>query len=137
MSSTRASSASSTAAARSGWLTFAGVLLVTVGAFNVINGVAALAEDEYFLVTDDGLLVFDFTAWGWIWLVLGAVQILTALGVFWGQSWARVVGVVLAVLAAIGHAAYLAAYPLWSLIVIGLCVLLIYALVTPQDDARA
>lgn len=120
----------------SGWLSFAGIVAIIVGLFNLIDGLVALLRQDYYLVTDQDILVFNYTAWGWIWLIIGAVQVAVGAGILAGKVWARAVGVVLAVLAAIGHVAFLRAFPLWSLITIGLCVLLVYALTAPPRGAR-
>jgi len=119
----------------SGWLTFAGTLALVVGAFNVIDGLVGLFNDDYYLVTDNKIMVFDYTAWGWFWLVLGVIQLAVGAGILAGMMWARVAGVVFAVLAALGHIAFLRAFPLWSILVIALCVLLIYALTAPPAGA--
>lgn len=121
----------------SGWLTFAGTLLLLIGVFNVINGLTALFRPDYYVATQNELLVFDFATWGWGWLVLGVVQAAVGLGVFSGQAWARTIGVVLAALCAIGHIAFLGAFPVWSVLVIALSVLVIYALIVPMSNARA
>ncbi|WP_067460258.1 DUF7144 family membrane protein [Actinomadura macra] len=121
----------------SGWLTFAGTLALVVGAFNVIDGLVALFNDDYYLVGANQILVFDFDTWGWIWLGVGIVQIAVGAGILAGQMWARVVGVILAVAAAIGHLAFLQAFPMWSVLTIALCVLLIYALTAPPAGSRA
>ncbi|WP_037331420.1 DUF7144 family membrane protein [Saccharopolyspora rectivirgula] len=121
----------------SGWLTFAGSVLVLVGAFNVIAGLTALFRADYFQVTSSELLVFNFGAWAWIWLALGVVQLAAGAGAMMGQSWARTTGIALATLCAIGHLAFLAAFPLWSVLVIAMSVLTIYALVVPSPNARA
>jgi len=121
---------------RSGWLTFAGVVALTLGAFNLIDGLVALFQDEYYLVGDDEILVFGFAFWGWFWIIVGLVQIAVGIGVLAGQMWARVVGVILAILAAIGQLAFLAAFPVWSVLVIGLCVLLMFALTAPSPHAE-
>ncbi|QXJ22290.1 hypothetical protein AGRA3207_003271 [Actinomadura graeca] len=120
----------------SGWLAFAGTLALVVGAFNVIDGLVGLFDDDYYLVGDNQILVFDYDTWGWIWLAVGIVQIVVGAGILAGQMWARVVGVVLAVAAAIGHLAFLQAFPMWSVLTIALCVLLIYALTAPPAGAR-
>jgi hypothetical protein len=122
---------------RSGWLAFAGTLALVIGAFNVIDGLVGLFKDDYYLVGDNQILVFNFTAWGWFWLILGAIQILVGFAIFAGQLWARAVGVVFAFLAAIGHLAFLQAFPVWSVLTIALCVLLIYALTAPSSKATA
>jgi hypothetical protein len=119
----------------SGWLAFAGILALIVGAFNFIDGLVALFNDEYYLAGSNEILVFNFTAWGWIWLVVGLVQLAVGGGILAGQMWARVTGVVFAALAAIGHLAFLQAFPVWSVLTIGMCVLLIYALSAPPAGA--
>jgi hypothetical protein len=121
----------------SGWLGFAGLILIIVSWFNIIDGLVALWRDKYYVVRTGDILVFNFTAWGWIWLILGAVQLVVGLGVLAGMVWARAIGVVLAALAMIGHLTFLAAYPVWSVLVIALCVLVIYGLVVPRSDASA
>lgn len=124
----------STSAPRStgtGWLAFGGLMIFLIGASNVLAGCAALWKNEYYVASANDLLVLDFTAWGWIWLIIGLLEIFTGISVCLGRMWAREVGVVLAVLSAIGHLAYLAAFPLWSLATIGLCILVIYALTAP------
>ncbi|MFD0684811.1 DUF7144 family membrane protein [Actinomadura fibrosa] len=120
----------------SGWLAFAGTLALVVGAFNVIDGLVALFRDDYYLVGANDILVFDYGTWGWIWLAIGIVQIAVGAGILTGRMWARATGVALAVLAAIGHLAFLQAFPIWSVLVIALCVLLIYALTAPPAGAR-
>ncbi|RKS68326.1 hypothetical protein BZB76_6589 [Actinomadura pelletieri DSM 43383] len=121
----------------SGWLAFAGTVALVVGAFNVIDGLVALFKDDYYLVADNEIMVFDYTAWGWIWLILGIIQIGVGAAIMSGKMWARAIGVVFAFLAAIGHLAFLVAFPLWSVLTISLCILLIYALTAPPPGARA
>ncbi|MFG1857162.1 hypothetical protein ACGFJT_35375 [Actinomadura geliboluensis] len=121
---------------RSGWLTFAGTLAMVIGAFNVIDGLVGLFNDKYYLVGANQIMVFDYTAWGWFWLILGVIQLAVGAGILAGRTWARATGVVFAVLAAIGHLAFLRAFPLWSVLTIAMCVLLIYALTAPPSRAR-
>jgi hypothetical protein len=126
--------APSPTSARSGWLTFAGTLFVLVGGFNVVQGLVALAKEEAFVVTDDGLLFADFTAWGWFFLIFGVIQVLVGFGIYAGRTWARVLGVILAMLNAVGQIAFLVAFPLWALVTIGLNVVVIYGLLVPYGD---
>lgn len=121
----------------SGWLTFAGILAIVVGLFNLIDGLVALLRADYYLGTDRDILILNFTAWGWIWLILGAVQMIIGAGIIAGRMWARTAGVVLAVLAALGQLVFLRAFPVWSVLVIALCVILVYALTTPPRGSRA
>lgn len=121
-----------------GWIGFAGVIMMMLGTFHAIQGLVALFNDEYYLVGSSGLVVsLDYTAWGWIHLIGGAVLVAAGLGVFGGQVWARTVGVIAAVLSAIVNVAFLAAYPVWSLMMIALDVVLILALTVHGSEVKA
>jgi hypothetical protein len=121
-----------------GWIVFAGVMMVMVGTFHVIEGLIAVLKDEYYLVADSGLTVsVDYTAWGWTHMIAGAVVFAAGLGLFAGQMWARVVGVVLAVASALLNFAFIAAYPFWSSIVIAMDVFVIYALTVHGREMKA
>jgi hypothetical protein len=121
-----------------GWIGFAGVIMMMLGTFHAIQGLVALFNDEYYLVSSSGLVVsLDYTAWGWIHLIGGAVLVAAGLGVFGGQVWARTVGVIAAVLSAIVNVAFLAAYPVWSLMMIALDVILILALTVHGSEVKA
>lgn len=122
-------------AGMSGWLAFGGWMLLLAGAFNVIAGLTALFRPDYYVVAAGELLVFDFGSWGWIWLAFGVLQVASGIGCLGGQMWARITGIGLAGLAAVAHLAFLAAFPFWELIAIGLSVLVIYALVVPAKGA--
>src|SRR4051794_32176519 len=101
-----------------GWVTFAGVMLIMLGAFHAIQGLVALFNSGFYLVGSNGLVVnVDYNAWGWLHLALGAVAIVTGAGLFVGNMAARVVGVGIACLSAVVNLAFLAAYPVWSTIV--------------------
>jgi hypothetical protein len=114
--------------ARSGWVAFAGIVLLLVGAFNVIFGLTAIFEDETLSAVGGQVIVWDLTAWGWIHLVLGLVQILAGLGLFAGREWARWAAIVFAMLNAIGQVAFITVFPLWTLLVITLDIVVIYQL---------
>lgn len=122
---------------RTGWyglVVFAGILMIMLGAFHAMAGLVALFEDEYFLVSQQGLVVSaDFTTWGWTHLLLGVLVAVAGGALLTGAAWARVVAVVLAMLSAIVNLAFLSAYPLWSAIMIAIDILIIYA-VTAHGD---
>ena len=112
-----------------GWIVFAATLALVVGVFDLIEGIVALFKDSYYLVAPSGLVLnVNYTTWGWTHIAIGAVLIATALGLFAGQTWARVLGVVIAVLSAIVNFAFIPAYPLWAISVIAIDVFIIYAL---------
>ena len=112
----------------SGWVVYAATMATVAGMFNLIYGIVLLFNDTWVGLTTEGILAFDLTAWGWILLGLGAVQLVISFGITSGQSWARVVGVLWASLIAIGQMAFLNVYPIWSLIIITMSLLVIYGL---------
>jgi hypothetical protein len=112
-----------------GWVRFAGWMMLLLGIFNVIDGFVALTSDEVYLASEKELLVWDFTTWGWSLLVVGVIQVAAGIGVFGGRVWARTIGVILAGLSAVGHLAFVTAQPFWSVLIITMDVLVIYALI--------
>lgn len=111
-----------------GFVVFAAVMMMIIGAFQVIAGVAAIFEDDFFVVGPNYLYDVDVTAWGWIHLILGVIMFCAGLGVMSGAAWARVVGITLASLSAIANFFFIPYYPLWSILVIALDVAVIWAL---------
>ena len=123
-----AASSRGVALERSGRVRFAGVLVILLGGFNLIQGIAAAAKEEIFAVTPDGLLVWDYDGWAAVWFVLGAVQLLVGLGILGGKQWARVLGIVILMVVAMVQIAFLVAFPLWAVLTIALAVVAINAL---------
>jgi hypothetical protein len=120
-----------------GWVLFAGIMMVLLGTFHIIDGLIALFNDEYFLVTKGGLAVSaDFTAWGWVHLIGGIVVIAAGICVFTGQVWARGLGVVIAMVSAVINLGFLSAYPIWSSIMILVDILVIWALTVHGGEMR-
>jgi hypothetical protein len=78
-----------------GWIGFGGILLLVVGVLDFIEGLIALIEDDYYVVTRSGFLAIDLTGWGWIMLIWGVLLVLAGLGLLGGQSWARWFSIVL------------------------------------------
>jgi hypothetical protein len=112
-----------------GWILFAALMLMLTGAFHLIQGLAALFNDDYYLVGSSGLVVdVSYTAWGWVHLLAGAVALLTGVFLLSGRMWARVVGAVIAGVSAIVNIGFLAAYPIWSTLMIVLDIVIIMAL---------
>jgi hypothetical protein len=119
-----------------GWIVFAGTMLFIVGMFDAIWGLGAVLNDEVVTVGGGhGVLVWDFTAWGWIHIVVGAIMIATSIGLFAMKGWARWAGIFFASLSAILQVGVLTAFPIWALIVIGLDVVVIYQLTARWDPA--
>ena len=110
-----------------GLVMFASILLVVVGCFNVIHGIAAIANSHVF--TANAHYVFaNLRTWGWITLILGALQLLAAAGVLAGNQWARWFAVAVVGLNAIAMMLALPAYPVWGVIVIAVAIVALYGL---------
>ena len=120
-----------------GWISFAGAIMVMLGAFHAIQGLVALFKDEYFLVGKNGLTVHvDYTAWGWTHLIGGVVAILAGVCLLAGQMWARIVAVVIALLSAIVNVAFLPAFPIWSALMIAIDILVIWAVTVHGSELK-
>lgn len=114
---------------QAGWVRFAGLLMILLGGFNILQGIAALADDKYFAVTPDGLLVVEnYDTWGGFWLVVGAFQIIVGLAILGGKNWARWTAVGMLLFTAMGQMIFLAAFPIWTALTIALVIAAMYAL---------
>ena len=112
-----------------GWIVFAGVAMIVLGAFQAIEGLVAVFQRGFYLVSPSHLIVHvSYAEWGWVHLGIGVLIALVGFGIMTGALWARVAGIALAVLSAIVNLAFIAAYPVWGIIIIALDVLVIYAL---------
>jgi len=120
-----------------GWVVFASIMLAVVGGINIIQGLAALFDDSIFVVrSGDQLLIADFDTWGVALLVFGAAQAGAGLGLNSGHGWARIVAIVVACISILGQTLFLSAYPIWSVMIIAIDVIVIYALTARWAEAR-
>ena len=124
--------------AATGWVIFAAAVLFTIGAIDIIQGLAALLKDEVYVVGSSGLLVTtNFTAWGWTLIIWGIVLMLSAGSLFGGGGWGRWFGILAIVVNMIVQITWFPAYPLWSLVAIGLGVAVLWSLTAGWQEARA
>jgi len=120
-----------------GWVVFASIMLTVVGGINIIQGLAALFDESIFVVrSGDQLLIADFDTWGVALLVFGAAQAGAGLGLNSGHGWARIVAIVVACISILGQTLFLSAYPIWSVMIIAIDVIVIYALTVRWAEAR-
>ncbi len=110
-----------------GLVFFAAVLLVLVGFFNMIYGIAAIANSHVF-VAGAHYVFANLHVWGWITLILGVLQLLAAAGIVTGNQLARWFGVAVLGLNAIDMMFFIPAYPFWALIIIAIDVVALYGL---------
>jgi roadblock/LC7 domain-containing protein len=119
----------------SGWavggITFAATIMILIGIFQAIAGIAAIADDEFFVVTQNYVFDLDVSAWGWIHLILGIVVAFAGWALLAGRTWAVIVALTLAVLSAIANFFFIPYYPFWSLLIIAIDVWIIWALTRP------
>lgn len=120
-----------------GWIGFAGTLMLIVASIDFIQGLIALFDDEYFVVTAAGFLVVDLTGWGWIMLIWGVLLFAAGLGLLTAQSWARWFTIVVVSLNFIVQLGFLgnSAYPLWTLTALALNIIVLYALTARWEES--
>ena len=122
-----------------GWVAFAGLLLMIIGGLDFFQGLVAVIRDQYYVLGDNGALVIDVSQWGWVMMIWGILLALVGYGVVSGASWARwvaIVGVSLNFLAQLGYDGG-SGFTLWSLCVVALNILVLWALIVRWDDAKA
>jgi hypothetical protein len=110
-----------------GFILFAAIMMIMVGVFQALQGIIAIFENEFYVATRNYLFQFDATTWGWIHLLVGLLMAFAGWGLFSGRTWARTVAIILAVLSAITNFLFVPYYPFWSLLLVTLDVLVIWA----------
>ena len=118
-----------------GLVVLAGMLLAVAGVFTMIQAVYALTG-HLFAAADGRPPVLDLTTWGWLHLVLGALQLLVGVAVLQGVTWARVTAAVVVGLGALSQMVFLPTYPVWSALLIALDVLVVWALCMHGSEVR-
>jgi hypothetical protein len=119
----------------SGWavggIAFAGTIMIILGIFQAIEGLAAIFDDQFYVVTQNYAFDLDVTAWGWVHLILGVLLVIVGFGLLGRSTWAGVTAIVLAALSAISNFFFIPYYPFWSLLMIGLAIWIIWAITRP------
>ena len=110
-----------------GGVAFAGIMLATLGVFQLLQGIAAIADDEVYVSGIEYVYRFDLTTWGWIHLIIGVIAIGAGLGMLAQQTWANLVGLLIAFLSAISSFAFMPYYPFWSLVILAFDIFVIWA----------
>ncbi len=119
----------------SGWalggIAFAATILTLMGVFQSLAGLVAIFNDEFYVVARNYTFDLDVSAWGWIHLLIGLAILATGLGLFARRPWAGVAAIILCMLSAIANFFFIPYYPIWSLVLIGLAVWVIWAVTRP------
>jgi uncharacterized membrane protein HdeD (DUF308 family) len=122
----------------SGWIVFAGILMLIAGVMAMFEGLIALMEDEYFVPSQSGFLVLDLTGWGWAMLIWGAIVIVASIGLLAAKTWARWFAVVVIGLNFLAQLGFLGntQYPIWSLTMVALNIIVLFALTARWDESK-
>jgi hypothetical protein len=107
---------------------FAGVIMIVAGAFEAVEGLAGIVNDEWLVVLPNYIYAFDLTLWGWLHLLVGLALLVIGIFLLRGATWARVAGIIVAAVSAILNFVWLPHSPWWSLMVIAIDILVIWAL---------
>ncbi|MFD1812037.1 DUF7144 family membrane protein [Rhodococcus gannanensis] len=113
----------------------AAIIMVTVGIVQFLQGIAAVAEDEVFVVGIEYVYQFDLTTWGWIHIVIGVIVTAVGFVLITGAAWARMAAIVVAAISMIANFLWIPYYPWWSLLIIALDVVVIWAVSTWKPAA--
>jgi uncharacterized membrane protein HdeD (DUF308 family) len=120
---------------RSGWVTFAGVAALIAGGYNALSGIAALADDDTLAAQAQEVLYgIDLTAWGWFWLIVGIVQLITGVLILQRNTWGFWLGVTFAGLSAMLTVLVMFVFPLWAIAVLAVDFLVLFGLLTQSDE---
>lgn len=118
----------------SGWVYFAATITLLLSFFNIVYGLAALANDDWAVLAPNTILLLDLTSLGWTLVAIGTIQLFVGFGIMAGSVFARTLGIIGAFLNAAVNIAWLSVYPLWSLTIITLDILVIYGLIAHGDE---
>jgi hypothetical protein len=121
-----------------GWIAFAGWLMIVIGSLDFFEGLIAVIRGKYYVLTANQIIVFDLRTWGWITLAWGIVVAFAGFGLLSGAGWARWFTIVVSSLNVLGQLGFVGSsqYPLWALAIVGLNILVIYALIVRWNEVE-
>ena len=117
-----------------GWTMFAALSMLLIGAWWIIAGLVGLINNSFYVSTRNYVFKFSPTSWGWIHLITGIIVLLAGVGLFSGAVWARTVGVIMALWAALVGFAWLPWYPIWAIIIVATSFTVMWALTAHGRD---
>ena len=117
-----------------GWIAFASFMMILGGIFQFIVGLTAILNDKFYFLVSNYIFTWDISVWGWIHVLVSLVVIMAGFALLNGQMWARIIGVVIAGASMLVNVAWIPYYPIWSLLIIVVDLLIIYALIVHGDE---
>jgi hypothetical protein len=115
-------------AAGAGWVFFAAIMMIILGIFGALEGLAAIIKSGFYHFPPNYYINLNAKGWGWIHLIIGIIVVLAGLSLFHGSTWARVVGIIMASISAISNFLFIPFYPIWALLIIAINIFVIWAL---------
>lgn len=120
-----------------GWIGFAAIMLALVGIFHMITGFVALFQQDVYTVTANNVWVFDYSQWGWIHIIGGLLAFVAAGSLAQGHMYGRIVAVLVAMASVVANMAFIPVYPIWSLLMVFIGVMVIWAVVVHGKELKA
>jgi hypothetical protein len=118
-----------------GFTAFAGAMMLLIGIFQAFAGLAAILNDGFLVRRPNYTFDISITGWGWIHLIIGLIVAAAGFGVFSGATWARAVGITVALLSAIANFFFIPIYPVWAVLIIAIDIIVIWALSVYTEEA--
>ena len=119
-----------------GWIGFASLMLYLAGFFHIVAGFAALINDKVYVATEEAVWVLNITQWGWVHIIGGILAIVAASSLMQGHGFGRTIAVIVALASAVLNMAFIPVYPVWSILIIVIDILVIYAVVSHGSEVK-
>jgi hypothetical protein len=119
-----------------GWVGFASLMMMLAGVFHIIAGFVALFQEDVYVAAPNALWVFDYSQWGWIHMLGGALALIAAGSLMQGKLFGRTLTVLVAMFSAIANMAFVPVYPVWSLMIITIDLLVIWAVTVHGGEMK-
>jgi hypothetical protein len=119
---------------RSGWVTFAGVIASIIAIWNILSGIAAISKDDQTETLNEVLFGVNITAWGWFWVIIGVLQLVTGYLIFARHPMGQILGVLWAAISGSLAVFMIFVAPIWALVVLAIDVTIIWALLSANDE---
>ncbi len=119
-----------------GWIAFAAIVLVLEGVFHLIVGSVALFKEDFFVKAGGEVYLFNVTAWGLAYIIFGALALFAAASLAKGNVFGRIFTIIVASFAAVANMAFIPFYPIWSILMITIAVLVLWAVIVHGDEVK-
>lgn len=119
-----------------GWIGFASIMLLLAGFFHIMEGIVALFKEDVYIKTSSSAWVLDYSQWGWLHIFGGIIILLAAASLMQGHMFGRIFAVIVALVSAVANMAFIPIYPIWSLVILTVDVLIIWAVIVHGGELR-